>query len=434
MKPFPKSAFGQTVFLIGVLLLLNQIVSYLSIAYYVIKPSTQQINFLVAKQIKVVFLDVEFKDKVVSYELAQRFFDATGIDIFTDNEAARKGLNDAVHYPFLSDEMSGHLGGRAEVRVSQGDSFHYWVKAPQAPHLWIKIPLSTFYEQDYIPLTTYLVVIGVLSVAGGWLFARRLNKPLKELEHAAIQVGQGEFPDPIDEQGSTEIEAVTRAFNKMSAGIKQLEKDRDLLMAGVSHDLRTPLTRIRLATEMMPPSEDYLKDGIVADIEDMNSIIDQFINYIRHHKQEDLILEDLNALITAVIQSESNHKGREFDVALDEELDPVPIRSIAIKRVITNLIVNALRYSNNVVRVESGEFGDYAFINVIDSGPGIPEEEIERLLQPFTQGDTARGGVGSGLGLAIIKKIVDAHKGQFILANRAEGGLKASVLLPMKHV
>ncbi|WP_199609867.1 two-component system sensor histidine kinase EnvZ [Flocculibacter collagenilyticus] len=428
MKLLPRSAFGQTVFLIGVLLLLNQLVSYLTVTFYVMKPTTQQINYLIAKQIKVVFLDVDTEELDIPEELSTHFFEATGIQVLLDSEANKHGLADAAFYHYLSDEMSKQLGGPAEVRISQGETYFYWVKPPQAPNLWVKIPLSGHDEADFSPLLVYLVVIGVLSVAGGWLFVRQLNRPLKELERAAILVGKGEFPEPIKAKGSTEIQAVTRAFNQMSNGIKQLEEDRNVLMAGVSHDLRTPLTRIRLATEMMSPNEDYLREGIIGDIEDMNAIIDQFMAYIRHHRQEPLIEQDLNLIVAEVVEAEGSHR-RDIRTELDDALPAIPLRYIAIKRVLTNLIENAIRYSDGIIEVETGfdKKRNQAWVIVSDYGPGIPEQDIERLFQPFTQGDLARGSEGSGLGLAIIKRIIDMHNGQVELSNLARGGLAAKV-------
>ena len=157
-------------------------------------------------------------------------------------------------------------------------------------------------------LTFYLSSIGFLSVLGGWLFARHLNRPLKALQQAAVKVGKGDFSTKLEEEGSTEVIEVTRAFNQMSRGIAALENDHRLLMAGVSHDLRTPLTRIRLATEMMSDQDEYLREGIIYDIEDMNGIIDQFIEYLGHHKREELSCEDINALVGEVVNCELKHQ------------------------------------------------------------------------------------------------------------------------------
>lgn len=434
MRLFPRSAFGQTVFLIGVLLLINQLVSYLSVVYYVIKPSYQQINHLIAKQIKVVFIDVEHSDVLLSEELTKRFQQATGIEVYTDATAPLNGLNEASYYPYFSYEMSQELGGPAEVRIAQQNSYAFWVKPPQAPQYWVKVPLTGLDETDFSPLKIYVFVIGFLSVAGGWLFARQLNRPLQGLQQAALKVGRGEMPDPLPEHGSTEIVAVTQAFNRMAKGISQLEKDRALLMAGVSHDLRTPLTRIRLASEMVSEQDSWIKDGIVSDIEDMNAIIDQFIDYIRHHKEEALDEEDLNLLVQEQISADRLQK-REINASLCEPLPLVPLRRIAIKRVLNNLIENALKYSDGAIEVSTGveRASRKVYVQVRDHGPGIPEHEMQRMFEPFAQGDTARGSGGSGLGLAIIKKIVDMHHGQISMHNHAYGGLVVTVYLPLSQ-
>ena len=286
MRILPRSAFGKTVFLIGFLLLINQLVSYFLVFVYVIQPSLQQINHLIAKQMKVVFIDVGYTDAVLSEQLTRRFQQATGIEVYTEPQARLHGLDDAVYYQSFSEQISRELGGAAEVRIEQNMSFVFWVRPPQAPQYWVRVPLTGFNETDFKPLQIYILLIGFLSVAGGWWFARQLNRPLQGLQQAALRVGRGDIPEPLPEVGSSEVIAVTRAFNHMAKGIKQLEKDRALLMAGVSHDLRTPLTRIRLASEMMSEPDSWIRDGIANDIDDMNAIIDQFINYIRHHKEE----------------------------------------------------------------------------------------------------------------------------------------------------
>ncbi|WNC68420.1 two-component system sensor histidine kinase EnvZ [Thalassotalea nanhaiensis] len=429
MKILPRSAFGQTVLLIGFLLLINQVVSYLSVAIYVIKPNLEQINQLLAKQVKVVFIDggnSKFNPK-----LAEAFHKETGIGVYREQDALMLGLADASYYPYLSMQMSELLEGEAEVRISQGDEYLFWIRPPQAPRLWVKIPLHGLDEASFYPLIFYLVLIGVLSVAGGWLFIRQLNRPLKALQKAAIDVGKGQIPDPLKEQGSTEVTAVTRAFNHMSKGIKQLEADRSLLMAGISHDLRTPLTRIRLASEMMSEDEDYLKDGIEKDIDDMNAIIDQFIDYIRHDMMDKTQPIDFNKMIKDVVELEGV-EGKNIHLQLGQSAE-IPMVYAAMKRVLANLIQNAFKYSSNDIEISSGinKETNRAYFNVADNGPGISDSEIERLFQPFTQGDTARGTDGSGLGLAIIKRIVDGHGGKVSLKNRSTGGLVATVELPL---
>jgi len=433
MRILPQSAFGKTVFLIGFLLLINQLVSYFLVAVYVIQPSLQQTNHLIAKQIKVIFIDVGQQDRQFSEELTKRFQQATGIEVYSLAAAGPFGLDNSIYYQYFSDEMSRELGGPAEVRIEQDDSFSFWVRPPQAPDYWIKIPLNGLNETDFSPLQIYILLIGFLSVAGGWWFARHLNRPLQSLQQAALRVGRGDIPEPLPEVGSTEIISVTRAFNHMASGIRQLEKDRALLMAGVSHDLRTPLTRIRLASEMVSEQDNWIRDGIVNDIEDMNAIIDQFIDYIRHHKEEALLEEDLNQLVSEQVGAERLQQ-RQIETDLAAHLPLVPMRRIAMKRVLTNLIENAIKYSEGPIEIHTGfEKGSKRlYVQVRDHGPGIPEQQMAKMFEPFTQGDSARGSAGSGLGLAIIKKIVDMHRGEITLHNHAFGGLVATVFLPLK--
>ena len=408
---FPRSAFGQTVFLVAALLLINQIVSYVTVSFYVVKPTIEQVNLMLAKQIKTVFIDWE--DGVeINDEVSAKFFEITGIEVMTQREAMRQGLGQSREYSMLSRSMTEQLGGYSRVRISQTDPLIYWVEAPQAPGYWVKVPLKGFKENNLEFLTFYLSSIGFLSVLGGWLFARHLNRPLKALQQAAVKVGKGDFSTKLEEEGSTEVIEVTRAFNQMSRGIAALENDRRLLMAD---------------------EDDYLREGIIYDIEDMNGIIDQFIEYLRHHKREELSCEDINALVAEVVNSELQHQ-RTITFKSNPNIGNIPLSSVAIKRVITNMIGNALRYSEGDIEVLSyfNSNKKYVVIAVNDSGPGIPENELESVFEPFKQGDAARGSEGSGLGLAIIKRIVDIHDGKVKLENRPEGGLSAQVYLPIK--
>ncbi|MCQ8883568.1 two-component system sensor histidine kinase EnvZ [Pseudoalteromonas shioyasakiensis] len=430
MGMFPRSAFGQTVFLVAALLLINQIVSYITVSFYVVKPTIEQVNLILSKQVKTVFIEWE-EGVEVSKEASDKFFEITGIEVMTQRQAMSEGLAETREYSMLSRSMSKELNGSARVRISQTDPLVYWVEAPQAPGYWVRVPLTGLQENNLKFLTFYLSSIGFLSVLGGWLFARHLNRPLKALQQAAVKVGVGDFSAKLEEQGSTEVIEVTRAFNQMSRGIAALENDRRLLMAGVSHDLRTPLTRIRLATEMMSDDEDYLREGIIHDIEDMNAIIDQFIEYLRHHKREELELEDLNAIVSEVVEAEQKHH-RTITFKENPSLSEVPVSMVAIKRVVTNMIENAIRYSDGDIEVETRVSSNkkFAMVVVNDHGPGIPESELETVFEPFKQGDAARGSEGSGLGLAIIKRIVDMHGGRVQLLNRPEGGLSAQIYLP----
>ncbi|GGI81662.1 two-component system sensor histidine kinase EnvZ [Shewanella gelidii] len=431
-KYIPRSAFSQTVILIGVLLLINQLVSYMSVMVYVIKPNYQQINQLIARQVNLLFVDginIDRENLTIVDALNAKVKD-DGMKVYNQKQAREDGIEEATYYGFLSAQMSDYLGGKADVRISQGSEIKIWIRPPQAPSVWIKVPLIGQEVSGISPLTLYLMVIGALSVAGGWWFARQQNRPLKRLQKAAISVSRGDFPEPLPLNGSTEVVEVTNAFNNMSHSMQQLEQDRALLMAGISHDLRTPLTRIRLATEMMSEDEDYLKEGIVSDIEDMDAIINQFIAYIRQDQEAIREQGQVNQIIQEVVTAEHNREGK-LETQL-QDCPEIPMQSIAIKRILSNLVENSFRYGKGWVKISSQFNGKAVGFCVEDDGPGIPDDQIPKLFQPFTQGDTARGSVGSGLGLAIVKRIVDRHQGRVILSNRPEGGLKSQVWLPLE--
>lgn len=431
---FPKSAFGQTALLIGFLLLINQLVSYFLVGKHVVEPSFRQINTLLAKQVKLVFMNMpdQGREQLPTDEiLTEQFKEVTGLRVYPAYLASRYGLEKAVPYHFLSKQMSEYLGGPAEVRVAKEDLFMVWIRPPQDPYIWIKVPLEKFDDSEFSPLTFYLILIGGLSLVGGWLFARQLTRPMRNLQMAANQVAKGEYPERIAFKGSTEVIDLTRAFNSMASGIKQLEDDRALLMAGISHDLRTPLTRIRLATEMLDDKEAFFKEGIEQDIDDMNEIIDQFITYIKLDREEVAELNDLNDIIAQEVKAETS-RGRNIEIQLND-IPPMMIRAHALKRVLANLISNAIRYGGGEIKIDSGTCNKHlAYFTVEDNGPGIAPEKIEQLFKPFVQGDNARGGQGSGLGLAIVHRFVNNHGGKVLINNRELGGLCVRIELPIQ--
>lgn len=429
---FPSSTFGQTALLIGGLLFVNQIVSYLSVTHYFISPSYQQINRLISNHINIFFLqDIDSLTEKQLWQLKQ----TTGIRFHDEVSALHAGLNNAAYYDFMSNQVSKQLGQFTEIRIKTGEDYLVWIRPPHQPDIWISIPLQGANENSFSPLTMYFIVIGGLSVTGGWLFVRRLNRPLQALQKAAREVGKGIFPESLPLDGSSEIIAVTRAFNKMSQGIKQLESDRIIMTAGISHDLRTPLTRIRLASEMLPDDQGWIKDGIEHDIEDLNAIINQFIDYARQDQQEKMEFADLNGLIEELVDAKRIEASHHINLQL-QKIPMTRLRIVGIKRVIENLIENAFRYGgqNIVISTALVDKKKSIYCVIRDYGDGIAEDELENLFTPFTQGDQARGSSGSGLGLAISKRIVESHGGSVQFTNHPDGGLNAGFIVPVQFL
>lgn len=272
------------------------------------------------------------------------------------------------------------------------------------------------------------ITVMLLAFVGAAVIQRHLNAPLRALARAAGDVALGRKPQLPDERAAPEeIAVVAHSFAQMSTALDDLERERALMLAGVSHDLRTPLTKLRLGLEMLDnPAEADLIASMVRSIETADAVIDQFIDYARIGHDEAMQTIDLNALVRHAVQAVLDPR---LDIALElGELPQVLARPVAAERLVTNLLQNAMRHGAPpfVVRTECD--GARARLVVQDHGPGIPEAEIDRLRRPFAQLDTARGGKpGAGLGLAIADRVARLHGGELGLRNRAEGGLEASV-------
>lgn len=432
-----RSSFTQSILLFFSLLIASQIYSYYAVFNYALLPSLQQFNKILAHEISLMLDDTSNPN--VSSEmdalLKRRVLEQLGVTIHSNDSPEAVEYQHAISLDLMSEEMSSELGSPTEVRMALGEeSYILWMKIDSLPGQLLRIPLSELQEEDLAPLFRNSIIMALLIVIGGWLFIRLQNRPLIALEKAAKMVGRGETPPHLPEQGTLEIRSVTRAFNRMSKGIQALEEDRALLMAGISHDIRTPLTRIRLATEMMSPEDSYLAESIISDTEECNQIISQFMDYLKPVNREAFEAVDLNDIASDVASSEGGYEVQ-IETELQAGLAPALGNPIAIKRSLSNLVVNALRYGNGWVKVSSGMTADkkLVWLSVEDNGPGIDPSQVNKVFEPFTRGDTARGSEGTGLGLAIVKRIVSQHHGAVSVSNRSQGGLRAQISFPTKQ-
>ncbi|QIJ85785.1 two-component system sensor histidine kinase EnvZ [Vibrio coralliilyticus OCN008] len=429
-----RSSFTQSIFIFLTLLIASQVYSYYAVFNYALMPSLQQFNKILGHEINLMLDDSAAIEGGLQMDapLRRRVLEQLGVTIHADDSPIADEYYHAVSIDLMSEEMSKELGSPTDVRMMLGsESYILWMKIDSLPGSLLRIPLSELQEEDFAPLFRNSLIMALLIVAGGWLFIRLQNRPLIALEKAAKGVGRGDIPPPLPEKGATEIRSVTRAFNQMSKGIQALEEDRALLMAGISHDLRTPLTRIRLATEMMSPQDSYLAEGIISDTEECNEIISQFMDYLKPVNKESFIEVDLNEIANDIATSEGGYEIQ-IETELQQPLKVTNGSPIAIKRAVSNLVVNAIRYGNGWVKVSTGVTADnkLVWVCIEDNGPGIEQSQIGKLFEPFTRGDTARGSEGTGLGLAIVKRIASQHNGNVIINNRSGGGLRAQISFP----
>lgn len=303
-----------------------------------------------------------------------------------------------------------------------------WIQTPEMNGNWVREPLKTYANYSPELVFGWLLGIPLLAAAIILTLVRQLNRPLRRLQNAANSYSKtGKAPYLETNHGPQEIRQVNQAFNHMIYTLEQTERDRRIMLAGISHDLRTPLTRIRLSAEMMP-DDDFLKEGLIYDVEDMDAILNQFISYMRDGSDEELQETDLNVLLQELII-----QFKPLDIRFNaQELPLIQARSLSLKRLIGNLINNSKRYGAEPIELSAAVLEDQIRICVADNGTGIPEDQIADLMQPFVRGNEARTVQGSGLGLAIVKRIVDIHQGELTIQNREHGGLEAIITLPLQ--
>jgi two-component system osmolarity sensor histidine kinase EnvZ len=319
------------------------------------------------------------------------------------------------------------------------------------PGLWVSLTIEDdqywlYIDRDPVARNLGTQWIGwaavavALSVLGAILITRLINRPLAKLSAAARDLGKGCAPQALPEAGPAEIRTVNASFNRMVTDLAKLEEDRAVLLAGISHDLRTPLTRLRLEIEMSELPEKNRSD-MIGDLEQMDSIVRQFLDYARRSPQHPAERVDLSALI--------EQAPARLRITADEQVSVNMLVAPGIviegyrtelERALDNLLVNAARYGRDPatgcleLTVSLASDGQDVVLAVADHGPGVPTAQIDRLMRPFERGDSARsGGEGAGLGLPIVQRIARLHGGSLRLLANAPHGLRAELSLPLER-
>ncbi|MBB70820.1 MAG: hypothetical protein CMF50_00275 [Legionellales bacterium] len=280
----------------------------------------------------------------------------------------------------------------------------------------------------YIPLIIIAleVFVGLALLFAAWT-VERFAGPLERFKKIAEDLGVKLHTQPVVEYGPAIVRETADAMNQMQQRIVDLLKDRNLTLAAISHDLRTPLTRMKLRTQIVFQDQEQCQETM-QDLDDMEQMIDQILVYSRDAaQQEDMVNLDLAALILSLCD-ERCEEGASVTCACPYNRLPFMGRPLSLKRALNNFILNAVKYADNVwVTVMSQ--GKEIIITIDDDGPGIPEEHLDKVFTPFYRVDTARSSTtgGTGLGLAIAQDVVHGHHGTVELANRPEGGLRVKV-------
>ncbi len=330
--------------------------------------------------------------------------------------------------PVLASEMSRmHRGMGGMGPMMQGASFVVQVTLRDGARVTFDSFLSPQDEGVPLRLATTLVILVGTVLALSLLAVRWVTRPLSALATAAEQLGEDINRPPLPEKGPAEVRRAAKAFNTMQRRLVRFISDRTRIFAAMSHDLKTPLTRLRLRTEMLDDAE--LRAKFAKDVDEMESMISQTLDFMRDATaNEPAQPVDVMALLES-LQTDYQDAGHAFELA-GAATRAISGRPRALRRCLTNLIDNAIRYGARA-RVEVEERAADIAIRVLDEGPGIPEAELERAFEPFwREPSRSRETGGTGLGLGIARNIARAHGGEVTLKNRGGGGLEATLTLP----
>lgn len=300
----------------------------------------------------------------------------------------------------------------------------------QADGGWMVVePKPTLRFDDWQQRILLILALSMLAVSPlAWLFARRLAAPITAFADAAERLGRDPRAAPLELSGSKEVAAAVNAFNMMQERLRRYVEDRTAMIGAIAHDLRTPLTRLRFRIEATP---DDVRDKLAADIDQMEAMISAALAFVRDTtRPAERTRLELASLLESVVDEAAETGGQ----ATVDRAEKIVIQGdpIALKRLVANLVENALKYGR-VARGRVFTEGDMAIIEIDDDGPGIPPVELDKVFEPFFRGEPSRnretGGIG--LGLAVVRSLARAHGGDVTLVNRPEGGLRASVRLPI---
>ena len=429
MKAFPGTLLGRTAFVIAAVLIITLAVALALFRAYNRGPLFQEMAGLVTGQLRVISAALEALPEEQRIDFLDILEETQGIRVIPDTAGTLPSSKpQSPQLQNFADFLRRELGDGTEFFVQKSGGQALWVLLTiNKEKYWISIPRQQIERPPPWLWFGWMGFSALLVLLGAFLLVRRVNRPLRELTVAARQLGAGKTPPLLAELGPTEVREVSRAFNQMAEDIRSHDAERALLLAGVSHDLRTPLSRLRVSLDIAGNVDAELHSGMVQDIEEIDAIIHQFLDFARVASDEPAELTDLNELVESTVK---RYVSLGNDVkAKTTPLPSLRLRRLAMQRLLDNLTTNALRHAGGEVVVCTELEQGRATLSVLDRGPGIAASEVERLKQPFTRMESARSNAGhAGLGLAIVDRVAALHQATFELLPRPGGGLQAKIL------
>ncbi|WLE59708.1 ATP-binding protein [Burkholderia plantarii] len=430
--------FWRTFLLIALLIAVSLAAWFQSFRVIEREPRAQRVALQLVAVVKLTRTALLYSDPDLRRALLQDLESNEGVRVYPRETTDKFKLQpDESLNRLIEHDIRSRLGDDTVIAQSVNDIPGVWISFKiDDDDYWVAL------DRDQLDTVTGLQWAGwglfalALSLLGSAFITSLVNQPFSRLAHAARKVGAGQMPEPLPERGMGVAADTNRSFNQMVRDLEQLDADRALMLAGISHDLRTPLARLRLETEMSP-SDQATKDAMVDDIEQMDRIIAAFIDYARPLQQRTLEPVDLSLIAHDVGARLAHEDG----VRITTRLAPAAVveaDETDMRRVIGNLVENARKYglsqADGIARITIETRASHARVEVVvrDEGPGIPDDQLPLVMRPFYRVDAARSNAdGTGLGMAIVLRLVGRYRGTLKLRNRApEPGLEVSLDFP----
>jgi len=430
LKFIPRTLFGRTAAALLAAFLVFETLAFVVVWQTLIQPmAARSADDLAAKISLAAKTWVELPPQTrTDYEMELAFRHDLGLG------AATKPLTDAAPPTWFGDLLAASLGRRMQQTVQLK-------RGPDANWVWLDLQvadkrLRVGFSQDRYALQAPLAAVGIfllgaaLTVVTALLMVGRAGRQLNSLAEKAAEVGQGRDPVPLPETGPQEIRELTAAFNRMAGAVHSLLENRTVLLSGISHDLRTPITRLKLALSLLDEADATQVSRMERDLDEMNRLIGDMLVFARALQNNDLKDCDLPAVLGDLAETAARLGPVNWQPPAASCV--VKAGEAALRRIVANLLDNARRYGGDEaidleLRCEEGEIR----LSVLDRGPGIPEDQREAVFRPFhrLEGSRSRDSGGSGLGLAIARQLADAYGWRIEFKHREGGGLDAALII-----
>ncbi len=439
MPWFRSGLFWRTFLLLSVLVTASMASWFISFKLVERKPRAQQLSNQIVSVVAITRAALTHSAQDKRLQLLTDLVRNEGIQIYPLEENDQiEALAETAFHKELKRRIQNKLGEqtRFALRVNGEDGF--WLSfSIEDDQYWLRLEQERIQTDTSLQYLSWIAATLLITLIVAALISRRINAPLSDLSSVARQLARGNQPAPLNETGPAEIRQTYASFNQMMHDLARIDADRALILAGISHDLRTPLTRLQLEIEMAPV-DDATREAVQADLRQMDSIIQQFLDYAKPIAANDVSAIDFSELLRSLIKTierdPSKHVRCEIQAGIQVQGSEVELR-----RLLNNLFQNADRYGRDphtqqlnidLYCSHDHEQGGVKLI-VRDHGSGVQDADLQLLLRPFTRVDQARSQAsGAGLGLAIVDRIIERHGGKIQLSTPVGGGLQIELFLP----